>query len=71
MITIKLKKEIAEFIENSGEYCIDDEYKFIHYPFWLKKTEDPEVFEMYEGEELPRWIKTELDAYGQLRKQDE
>ena len=64
MIKVKIKKEIAEFIENSGEIASSGNDEFIHYPFWLKKTEDPEVFEVYKGWELPMWVKEELNFFG-------
>jgi len=45
--------------------------EFIHYPFWLKKTEDPEIFELYRGVDLPDWIKEELNEFGELKREED
>ena len=77
MEKVKIKKEVIEFFENSGEEYAsgDDDGKgyseFIHYPFWLKKTEDPEIFELYRGVDLPEWVKEELNEFGELKREED
>lgn len=51
---VQVKKEVAEFFESTASMVKINSNTYYYMPFWFKTTEDKEIFDELNWDELPK-----------------
>jgi hypothetical protein len=51
---VKVKKSVAEFIEDTGNCMTTHGNRYFYIPFWFKKTDEEGIYEEYFLDDLPQ-----------------